>query len=458
MDERVIQTVCVVGLGKIGLPLAVQYARRGFDVIGVDINQTVVDQVNAGEEPFPGETDLALFLKEVIASGRLRASTSAEEAIGSSSIVVIVVPLIVDDESRPDFRIMDLATSSVAGALKPGTLVLYETTLPVGTTRDRFLPALQQASGLTLGLDLFVAFSPERVYSGRIFSDLKRYPKLVGGLDSASTVKAIAFYQEALEFDQRDDLPKPNGVWNLVTAEAAELAKLAETTYRDINIGFANELARYSDRIGVDVYKVIDACNSQPFSQIHQPGIAVGGHCIPVYPRLYLSTDPTALIPAAARETNEKMPSYAIEVLQRLLRPAKSVEGLTVVILGAAYRGGVKETAFSGIFPLVNLLRKAGAEVMVHDPLFSAEELSSFGWTEWNYGDAADACIIQTDHQEYRFLSPDQLPGLKALVDGRKILSLGPFLELGISAALLGSPSHTDIGDFFVDSLRENLQ
>jgi UDP-N-acetyl-D-glucosamine dehydrogenase len=226
-----------------------------------------------------------------------------------------------------------------------------------------------------------------------------------------------------------------------VTAEAAELAKLAETTYRDINIGFANELARYSDRIGVDVYKVIDACNSQPFSHIHQPGIAVGGHCIPVYPRLYLSTDPSALIPAAAREANEKMPGYAVEVLLRLLAPANSVEGLTVVVLGVAYRGGVKETAFSGVFPLVNLLRKAGAEVRVHDPLYSSEELGSFGWSEWNYGDAVDACIIQTDHPEYRFLSPGQLPGLKALVDGRNIVSLSLFSEQGISATLLGSPT-----------------
>jgi UDP-N-acetyl-D-glucosamine dehydrogenase len=440
VEEIMQQTVCVVGLGKIGLPLAVQYARRGFEVVGVDINQTVVDQVNAGEEPFPGETDLAVFLKEVISSGRLRAITSAEQGVGSSSIVVIVVPLIVDNESRPDFKIMDLATASVAGALKPGTLVLYETTLPVGTTRNRFLPALQESSGLTLGLDLFVAFSPERVYSGRIFEDLKRYPKLVGGLDDISTEKAMAFYQDALEFDQRDDLSKPNGVWNLVTAEAAELAKLAETTYRDINIGFANELARYSDQIGVDVYKVIDACNSQPFSHIHQPGIAVGGHCIPVYPRLYLSTDPSALIPAAARETNERMPAYAVGVLEGLLAPHSELEGSIIVVLGAAYRGGVKETAFSGVFPLVDILRKAGAQVKVHDTLYTDEELMEFGWDAWHFGDAVDAAIVQTDHVEYRSLTSQQFPGIKAVVDGRNVLSLDDFRSSGVPAARLGSP------------------
>jgi nucleotide sugar dehydrogenase len=444
MDNTVKQTVCVVGLGKIGLPLAIQYARRGFQVIGVDVNQAIVDQINAGEEPFPGETELIVHLRQAIESGRLRATVDSSHGVGSSSVVVIVVPLIVDRESRPDFKIMDLATASVAAALKPGTLVLYETTLPVGTTRNRFLPALEKASGLSLGLDLFVAFSPERVYSGRIFADLKRYPKLVGGLDEASTERAIEFYENALEFDPRHDLSRPNGVWNLVTAEAAELAKLAETTYRDINIGFANELARYSDQIGVDVFKVIEACNSQPFSHIHQPGIAVGGHCIPVYPRLYLSTDPSALIPAAARETNEKMPGYAVGVLKRLLAPHSQLEGSIVVVLGVAYRSGVKETAFSGAFPLVDLLQAAGAVVKVHDPLYSHEELRGFGWEPWHLGDEADAAIVQTDHAEYRSLRSDEFRGIKAIVDGRNVLPLDEFRKNGVLAARLGSPQPAD--------------
>jgi UDP-N-acetyl-D-glucosamine dehydrogenase len=444
MEQNVNGTVCVIGLGKIGLPLAIQYARRGFDVVGVDINQTVVDQVNNGEEPFPGEASLSEFLKEVLTSGRFRATTSAQDGVGSSSVVVIVVPLIVDSESRPDFKIMDLATASVGVALQPGTLVLYETTLPVGTTRNRFLPALEKASGLSLGLDLFVAFSPERVYSGRIFADLKKYPKLVGGLDTHSAERAISFYEKALEFDVRGDLSKPNGVWNLVTAEAAELAKLAETTYRDINIGFANELARYSDQISVDVYKVIEACNSQPFSHIHQPGIAVGGHCIPVYPRLYLSTDPAALIPAAARATNELMPSYAVGVLKKLLAPDFDLAGSVVVVLGAAYRGGVKETAFSGVFPLVALLRKAGALVKVHDPLYSDGELLEFGWDPWHFGDSVDAAIVQTDHVEYRSLDIEQFPGMKALVDGRNVLSLAELRKTGLRVARLGSPQPTE--------------
>ena len=161
---------------------------------------------------------------------------------------------------------------------------------------------LEQGSGLTAGRDFHLVFSPERVLTGRVFADLRRYPKLVGGLDEAGATKAREFYEAVLEFDERPDLDRPNGVWDLGSAEAAELAKLAETTYRDVNIGLANQFARFADRHGIDVHQVIDASNSQPYSHIHRPGIAVGGHCIPIYPRLYLWNDPDATVVRAARD------------------------------------------------------------------------------------------------------------------------------------------------------------
>ncbi|MEP7204344.1 MAG: NAD(P)-binding domain-containing protein, partial [Ilumatobacteraceae bacterium] len=235
--------ICVVALGKIGLPLAVQFSRSGHQVVGADISTATVDLVNAGIAPFPNEADLDTFLSEVVGQGRLSATTDVTEAVNGSEVVVVVVPLIVDRDKSPDFAALDHATAAIAAGLRPDSLVVYETTLPVGTTRTRFAPALEAGSGLTLGDDLFVAFSPERVYSGRVFADLRRYPKLVGGTDRPSTERAVSFYESALQFDERDDLAAPNGVWNLGSTEAAELAKLAETTYRDINIAFANELA-----------------------------------------------------------------------------------------------------------------------------------------------------------------------------------------------------------------------
>ena len=413
--------IAVVALGKIGLPLAVQYADKGHEVIGVDVNPAVVEAVNAGIEPFPGEAHLAEKLAALSPStgnGALRATTDYAEAIPDADAIVLVVPLFVDDATwEPDFAWMDDATRSLAAHLTPNTLISYETTLPVGTLRGRFKPMIEEISGLKEGTDFHLVFSPERVLTGRVFADLRRYPKLVGGLDEAGTRAGIAFYESVLDFDERDDLPRPNGVWDMGTAEAAEMAKLAETTYRDVNIGLANQFAVYADKAGFDIERVIEACNSQPYSHIHRPGIAVGGHCIPVYPRLYLSTDPDASVVRTARTFNATMPAY---VVGRATEVLGSLEGLRVVVLGASYRGKVKETAFSGVFPTVEALREAGAEVLVHDPMYTDDELAGFGWTAYHLGEPVDVAIVQADHPEYRELTPADLPGLRLLLDGRR--------------------------------------
>lgn len=409
--------IAVIALGKIGLPLAVQFADRGHDVVGVDVNQAVVDLVNDGSEPFPGEAHLQEKLSVLVPSGRLRATTDYADAVPGADAVVIVVPLFVNDTTwEPDFAWMDAATRSLAEHLTPGTLVSYETTLPVGTTRTRWKPLIEEVSGLTEGQDFHVVFSPERVLTGRVFADLRKYPKLVGGLSREGTRLAVEFYQQVLEFDERPDLARPNGVWDMGSTEASEMAKLAETTYRDVNIGLANQFALFADRVGVDVYAVIEASNSQPYSHIHRPGIAVGGHCIPVYPRLYLSTDSDAEIVRSARLLNASMPARTVEHAAGVLG---NLDGMTAVVLGAAYRGGVKETAFSGVFATVAALRERGARVLVHDPLYSDDELRGLGWEPYTLGDAVDLAILQADHAEYRALSPADLPGVRLLVDGR---------------------------------------
>jgi nucleotide sugar dehydrogenase len=427
--------ICVFALGKIGLPLAVQFARLGHRVVGVDISPRVVDLVNSGAAPFPGEPGLEEALKQAIADGMLHATLDGTAASAEADAVVVVVPLVVDADGVPDFGPLDAATSALAAGLKPGTLVSYETTLPVGTTRDRFAPMLEAGSGLAAGSDFALVFSPERVSSGRIFADLRRYPKLVGGIDAESTGRGVEFYRQVLEFDRRDDLPRENGVWDLGTAEAAELATLAETTYRDVNIGLANTFARYADRIGVDVAGVIEACNSQPFSHIHQPGIAVGGHCIPVYPRMYLWNDPAGEVVRAAREANAAMPAYAVEMLAE--EHGGDLAGARVAVLGAAYRGGVKETAFSGVFPTVQALLNRGAEVRVADPMYTDEELRALGFEPYEPGSAVDAAIIQTDHAEYRKLAPRDLPGIRTLIDGRRITDAAKWA--GVRRRLIGA-------------------
>ncbi|MBC7443426.1 MAG: nucleotide sugar dehydrogenase [Ramlibacter sp.] len=411
--------IVVVALGKIGLPLAVQYAWSGHSVVGADVNPAVVADVAVAREPSPGEAHLAQRLAEVVGAGRLRATTDTTAAVRGAEAVVIVVPLVTDGAGVPDFGALDAATAAVAAGLQPGTLVLFETTLPVGVTRGRFLPALEQGSGLRAADGgLHLAFSPERVLTGRVFADLRRYPKLVGGVDGASAAAAVHFYGEVLQFDERPDLDRPNGVWDLGSAEAAELAKLAETTYRDVNIALANQLALYAESHGIDVHQVIAASNSQPYSHLHTPGMSVGGHCIPVYPRLFLWGAPGATVVTAAREANLAMPAHAVA---RLAERAGGLSGARVAVLGAAYRAGVKETAFSGVFSLVEEVRARGGHPLVHDPLFSDAELVALGLQPYHLGEPVDAALVHTDHPGYSEIGPDDLPGVRVLLDGRRV-------------------------------------
>ena len=410
--------IAVVALGKIGLPLAVQFAMKGHRVFGADIDIETVRKVNDGIEPFPGEYQLDVALRDVVARGLLTATTDTETAVASAEAVVVVVPLFVDAQGVPDFRAIDAATEAVARGLRPGTLVSYETTLPIGTTRQRFAPLIEKVSGLVAGRDFQLAFSPERVLTGRVFADLRRYPKLVGGLTPECGLAAERFYSSVLDFDVRADLPRPNGVWNLGSCEASEMAKLAETTYRDVNIGLANQFAKFASSQGIDVFKVIEACNSQPYSHIHQPGIAVGGHCIPIYPQMYLWNDPDATIVRAAREANWSMPAHSIDVLEQA---HGALTGQRVVVLGASYRGGVKETAFSGVFPVIDELQKRGAIVFVHDPMYSADELVALGFVPYQLGEPCDAAVLQADHAEYTNWSSAEMPGIRTILNGRQI-------------------------------------
>lgn len=443
--------VAVVGLGKIGLPLAAQIAGAGLTVRGVDADPQVARLASGGEPPLQGEPGLAERLSRAVQTGRFTATTDTVAAVRASGTVIIVVPLVIDSARRPDFSALDAATGSVAAGLQPGTLVIVETTVPVHTTRQRIAIALAQGAGLQPGRDFSLCYSPERVSSGSIFADLARYPKLVGGIDPASGVRAAEFYASVLRFDPRPDLPRANGVWDLGCAEAAELTKLAETIYRDVNIALANEFARFAQDAGLDVFEVIEAANSQPYSHVHRPGIAVGGHCIPVYPWLYAASDPAARLPVLARQINDAVTDRVVDQLAGLMAgpdgAAGSLAGQRVVVLGAAYRGGARATAFSGVHGAVRALTDRGATPLVHDPLYSDGELAGLGFEPYQLGQPCDAAIVQADHPGYASLTPADLPGIRAIVDGRAITDPArwdgvPRQVLGIGrAAVLAHPS-----------------
>jgi UDP-N-acetyl-D-glucosamine dehydrogenase len=418
----------VVALGKMGLPLATYIARAGHEVVGCDVDAAAVAAVNDGRAPFPGEAGLEEALAAVVADGRLRATTDTTAAVAEGpDLVVAVAPLYVDEHARPDWRSVDAVCLAIGRGLRAGTTVSLETTVPVGTTRGRVTPALEAHSGLRAGADFDIVFSPERVSTGSAFRDLDTYPKLVGGLDSAGERRGVGLYQRFIGAEVRA----------MGSAEAAELTKLTETTYRDVNIAFANELARYADRLGLDVQDVIEAANSQPYSHVHSPGVAVGGHCIPVYPHFVLAGDPDARLPRVAREVNDAMPAYAVQMLARELG---ALEGRAILILGVAYRGGVKELAFSGAAALRDELRARGARPLASDPLYSEGELETAGYAPWVAGERVDGAIVQADHERYRTLGPGDVGGAMVVVDGRGVLDLDAFASAGVRVLRIGRP------------------
>jgi len=424
-------SVAVVGLGKIGLPLAAQFASKGLDVIGCDVLPDVVEAINAGRAHIHEESGLEEAVAVAVAKGKLKATTDTTAAVARTDVVVIIVPLLVSREHTTDYSSLDAATRAVGRGLHRGSLVIYETTLPVGTTRLRLGPMLEDVSGLVAGRDFHLAFSPERLYAGRIFEDLRKYPKIVGGIDMTSTERAVRFYRSVLDAD----------VWAVDNAETAEFTKLAETTYRDVNIALANQFALYAASRDVNVGQAFRAANSQPFSHIHRPSLGVGGHCIPVYPHFMLgdATDGELSLVRDSRQTNDRMAAVGVEQLEQALGGLKARR---VLVLGASYREDVKELAFSTVYPIVELLHGAGADVLLHDPLFAPAELAHLETEvvdlDSEKAKSADAVVVQAMHRDFKDLDWRRFKNLRVVLDGRGTLDADRIREAGAAYIAIG--------------------
>jgi len=420
--------VAVVGLGKIGLPLAALYAGKGMQVTGCDINPDVVEAVNHGESPVQGEPGLAEAVRKARDAGSLRATTDTAAVVAESDVVVVMVRVGIDAVGHADYHYLDIAATNIGRGLKPDTLVILESTVPVGATRNRLGKRLARVSGLAS--DAFrLAYSPERVSSGTVFRDLATYPKLVGGVDVASGEAAAAFYRSVLE----------SPVMLLPDAETAEFAKLAEAIYRDVNIALANELARAAEQLGVSYAAAAEAGNSQPYSHLHAPGLGVGGHCIPVYP-YFLTQDVDAPLIALSREVNDSMAEHGVERLEAALEGG--LKGKTVLILGLAYRGGVKEAELSSALLVADALRHRGADVLVQDPLFSDAEIAMLGLkaTPLPPKRPVDAVVLQAGHKEYADLDFAALKGCRVLLDGRAFFDASKVEAEGLRYLAIGRP------------------
>ena len=352
-------TVGVIGLGYVGLPLAVEFARAGFTVIGFDVSQRVCDLLNAGSSHIQDvpSREVADFVK----SGHFRATTVAAD-LASADALSIAVPTPLGKTRDPDMSYVQAASRTVAEVAHPGLLVVLESTTYPGTTREVVMPMLT-AAGFTVGEDIFIAFSPERVDPGNPVYNTRNTPKVVGGITAACTEVASALYASCIET-----------IVPVTSTETAELVKLLENTFRSVNIAMANEMAIVCDKLGVNVWEVIDAAATKPFGFMKfTPGPGIGGHCIPLDPH-YLAWKMRTLnyktrFIELAGEINTAMPAFVVEKVSKALNAVrKPLNGSTVLVLGVAYKRDIDDVRESPALDVIHLLEAQGAIVEYHDP------------------------------------------------------------------------------------------
>lgn len=408
--------VAVLGMGYVGLPFATVFATAGFDVTGIDPVKGKMDTLNRGESyimdvPTP-------LVKQLVADGKLR-GTSDYSVLREIDAVAICVPTPLRQTGDPDLSFIISAAEGIAPYVHAGMVVVLESSTYPGTTRELVLPTLTEKSGLKIGEELFVAFSPERVDPGREDWTTKNTPKVIGGMTAACTEVSAAWYAYALD-----------KVVPVSSTEVAEMAKLLENTFRMINIGFVNELALMCDRLGVDVWEVIDAASTKPFGFMRfNPGPGLGGHCIPIDP-LYLSwklrsLNYTARFIELASEINTNMPRFVLTKVQDALNNhEKSLKGSDVLVLGVAYKPDIDDLRESPAIDVIRLLQQKGARVSYHDPYIP--RISEEGWEIKTVPDvmaavkSADCVVIVTNHKVYDYAQI--LRESKLIVDTRNAL------------------------------------
>ena len=415
--------LAIIGLGYVGLPVACEFARAGFDpsnlktsVLGVEIQPERVKKINAGISPIEGnEPGLAELLKEVIGQGKLRATSDYAE-LQDRDVILIGVETPVDKDNVPQYAALRAALRSLGPVLKMGALVIVESTIAPRTMSDVVLPLLEESSGRKLNDGFYLGNCPERVMPGKLLANLRNVSRVVGGMTPETAETMVALYRHVVQADL-----------DPTDCITAELVKTTENAYRDVQIAFANEVALICEAVGGDVWKVRELVNKSPGRQMHLPGAGVGGHCIPKDPWLlaYGVKDrdvPLRIIPAA-RAVNDSMPLHMIELLQDALAEAGGeLKGARVAVLGYAYLEDSDDTRNSPSETLVRHLREMGAEVVIHDP-----------WVEKYHGDllerlrGCDAVVVMVAHSAYRELDLGVLKSalrLPVLVDGRRVFDV----------------------------------
>ncbi|MEW5822581.1 MAG: nucleotide sugar dehydrogenase [Cyanobacteriota bacterium] len=413
--------ICVLGLGYIGLPTASILATHGKSVSGVDVSQQVVDTINKGDIHIE-EPGLKTVVQAAINSGNLKAFLNPQPA----DAFIIAVPTPITQDKKADLSYIKSAAESILDVLKPGDLVILESTSPPGTTKDFLLPILLE-SGLKPGEELFVAHCPERVLPGKILKELIQNTRVIGGIDRQSAVKAQELYSCFVEGDM-----------HITDATTAEMVKIMENTYRDVNIALANELAKMAHHSDFNAWEVIKYANLHPRVNLHKPGPGVGGHCISVDPWFIVEKFPiTAKVISQSRQINDAMPEFTYNVM---LKRLKGIEKPKITLLGVTYKPDIDDVRSSPALDLIKLIKNnPDLNLAIYDPhvKFFEYELSDF---ESAFKET-DCILMAVDHAEFKYIDPKQISKLvrnKIIIDTRNALDEHSWEENGFKYVLLG--------------------
>lgn len=437
MARRMVEdrSVVVVGLGYVGIPVAAKLAESGFDVTGIDVDAAKVEKINAGRYPIDGdEPGMPDLVKRVVASGKLRASTSFD-GVRSADVVFVNVQTPFDVEAfEPRYTHLRSALEAVAKNLRKGALVVVESTIAPTTMQNVVRPTLEAGSRLKAGADFDLVHCPERVMPGKLLKNLTGYTRVVGGSTPAAAERAARIYKTFIhaELDLTDML-------------TAEIVKTTENTYRDVQIAFANELARICEELGADVWRVRDLVNKVEARNVHLPGLGVGGHCIPKDPWLLAYGTKGHYTPELiirARAVNEAAPLRAAATLERaLVRAGRPLKSARIAVLGAAYLPNSDDTRHTPSAALTRALLAKGATVVIHDPF--AHKLE-----EWHVErdldralSGADAVVLATAHAAYKELDWEHVAKLargRLVLDGRNAVSRTAAAAAGFTVLSVG--------------------
>lgn len=420
------KTVAIIGLGYVGLPLACLSAKKGYEVIGIDIDKEKVSKINKNISPIDDD-----YIKENIKKAKIRATTEFSD-VNKADYIIICVPTPVTKKHLPDMSFVENATKAITPHLKKGQTIVLESTVHPGTTNEIMQPILEK-SGLIAGKDFYLSHCPERIDPGNKKWVVEKIPRVVGGITPESTKKTAEFYKSIIEAD----------VLEVKSSKEAEAAKIMENSFRDINIAFINEMAKSFDKAGIDVLDVIKGASTKPFAfMAHYPGCGVGGHCISVDPYYLIDNAKTYGFDheflLLARKINNSMPEYTVELLSDQLNAlGKSVKGAKIAVLGLAYKGNVDDIRESPALEIIELLKKKKSDLIIYDPyLPDMSDVKSLSEAL----DMSDYVLIATDHKEFREIKAETLKekNIKLVIDGRNILEKDKIVELGIKYKGIG--------------------